>query len=52
MDHTNNNAMDTSYETTLFLEIKLELIVDGRHKYEISIHNRMCDKCKWPTFHK
>ena len=46
MDHTNNSAMDTSDETTLFLEIKLELIVDSRHKYEISVHNRTCDKCK------
>jgi len=46
MDHTNSSAMDTSNETTLFLEIKLELIVDGRHKYEISVQNETCDKCK------
>jgi len=51
-DHTNNSAMDMSDETTLFLEIKLELIVDGRYKNEISVHNRTCDKCKCPTFHK
>lgn len=46
MDHTNNSAMDTSDKTTLFLEMKLEVIVDGRHKYEISVHNRTCDKCQ------
>jgi len=40
MDHKNNSAMDTSDQTTHFLEIKLELIVDGRYKYEISVHNR------------
>jgi hypothetical protein len=32
--------MDTLDETALFLEIKLELIVDGRYKNEISLHNR------------
>lgn len=41
MDHTNNSAMDTSDETTLFLEIQLELIVEGRYKYEIAVHNRV-----------
>jgi len=46
MDHTNNSAMDISDKTTLFLEMKLEVIVDGRYKYEISVHNRMCDKCQ------
>lgn len=46
MDHTNNSAMDTSDETTLFLKIKLELIVNSRYKYETSVHNRTCDKCK------
>lgn len=46
MDHTNNSVMDTLDKTTLFLEIKLDFIVDGRYKYEISVHNRMCDKSK------
>jgi hypothetical protein len=34
------------------LEIKLDFIVDGRYKYEISVHNRMCDKSKWLAFPK
>jgi len=40
MDHTNKSAIDTSDETALFLETKLELIVDGSYKNEISVHNR------------